>query len=402
MSSTAQPSVVAGFPGTESRTVAHESAAAGVPWYIWAGVAGVTSASTGLQWDVAWHRSIGRDGFWSAPHVMVQFCGVLAAIIGIWLVYQCTFRGENRLRAASVNVFGLRAPLGIFLAGWGGFAIMTSAPFDNWWHEAYGLDVKIVSPPHSLLILGIRVVALGVFFLILAEMNRAAASGASSFSALQRLLLYLGGLTVTGQMFFLQEYTFEVGLHRRAPYVAMAIAIPVAYAMISQATRFRWAATTAAGIYMLFIVGEILIFPLIGAQPKLGPVFFPVTHLVPAKFPPLIIAPAIALDLLWQRTQRWKMWQVAIVSGMVFVAVLMAVQWPFANFLLSKASENRFFGTMYFSYNTAPTSFDRMRMFMDPEHGMGLARGVAKACLYGAVSTAAGLAFGRWMRGVQR
>ena len=34
--------------------------------------------------------------------------------------------------------------------------MLTSAPFDNWWHNAYGLDVKIVSPPHTLLILGIR------------------------------------------------------------------------------------------------------------------------------------------------------------------------------------------------------------------------------------------------------
>jgi len=32
--------------------------------------------------------------------------------------------------------------------------MLTSAPFDNWWHNAYGLDVKIVSLPHSILALG--------------------------------------------------------------------------------------------------------------------------------------------------------------------------------------------------------------------------------------------------------
>ncbi len=26
--------------------------------------------------------------------------------------------------------------------------MITSAPFDDWWHNAYGLDVKILSPPH--------------------------------------------------------------------------------------------------------------------------------------------------------------------------------------------------------------------------------------------------------------
>ena len=402
MSTAAHPSVLASMPGAPRLTRTHASEAAGVPWYVWTGVAGITSASIGGAWDVAWHRSIGRDSFWTPAHLMIQLCGVLAAVIGLWLVYQCTFRANSPLRAASVSVFGLRAPLGVFLAGWGGLAMVTSAPFDNWWHAAYGLDVKIVSPPHTLLILGIRCVSLGVFFLILATMNRAAAEGARSFPILQKLLLYLGGLTVGGQMFFLQEFTEEVGLHRVVAYVSLAIAIPVVFAMISQASRFRWAATAAAGVYTVFILAEILIFPLIGAEPKLGPVFNPVTHLVPAKFPILIILPALALDLLWQRTRGWKTWQIALVSGAVFVAVLAAVEWEFAKFLLSRASENRFFGTTYFSYNSSPDSMDRRRIFVKPDYGATLWIGLLSASAYAAVSTWIGLIFGRWMRGVQR
>ena len=402
MSSAAHPSVLASVPGQTGRTVTRAGAAAGVPWYIWAGVLGVTSASTGLQWDIAWHRSIGRDSFWTPAHMMVYFCGLMAAVAGLWLVYECTFHGNSRLRESSVNVFGLRAPLGVFVAGWGGVALMTAGPFDNWWHAAYGLDVKIVSPPHTLLILGIRAVSLGTYFLILANMNRAAEEGAASFSTLQKLLLYMGGLTIVGQMLFLQEYTWDINLHRALPYVAMAIALPVVFAMLSQASRFRWAATTAAGIYMLFIIGEILIFPLVGAEPKLGPVYFPVTHLVPTKFPLLLVFPALALDLLWQRTRNWKIWQIAIVSGVLFIAVLTAVEWPFASFLLSKASENRFFGTIYFDYNSMADNFDRRRVFYAPAAGIGLARGLVKASLYASLSAGLGLVFGRWMRGVQR
>jgi hypothetical protein len=129
----------------------------------------------------------------------IQACGLLAAVICAWLVVQCTFVKDSPLRAASVKVLGLRAPLGVFLAGWGGLAIVTSAPFDNWWHNAYGLDVKIVSPPHTLLILGLRAVAVGVLFLILAAMNRAAAGRAANFSRLQKLFLYIGGLSVAGR-----------------------------------------------------------------------------------------------------------------------------------------------------------------------------------------------------------
>ncbi|GAA3750341.1 hypothetical protein [Terriglobus aquaticus] len=402
MSTAAHPTALAAVPTSRSRTVARSAAAAGVPWYIWTVVAGVTSATIGGAWDVAWHRSIGRDTFWTPAHLMIQLCGVLAGIVGLWLVYQCTFRRDAELRPASVSIFGLRAPLGVFLAGWGGLAMVTSAPFDNWWHNAYGLDVKIVSPPHTLLILGIRAVSLGVFFLILAAMNRAATDGSASFSTLQKLLLYLGGLTVGGQMFFLQEYTWDVMLHQTQAYIAMGIAIPVALAVISQASRFRWAATVAAATYMAFIIGEILIFPLVHAEPKLGPVFNPVTHLVPAKFPVLLIVPAIALDLLWRRAKSWKTWQIAVVSGVVFTAVLVAVEWPFAKFLLSKASENRFFGTTYFDYNSRPDGVDRMRQFFHPAYGLPLYLGLLQAAVCAVLSTWVGLVFGRWMRGVQR
>ncbi len=402
--STAAPSagvLPSGIPSAASRTYA-AAGTSRVPWYIWTGVAAVTSATIGGSWDVAWHRSIGRDSFWTPAHMMIYLCGVLAGIVGMWLILQTTMRRDAGLRAASVSVFGLRAPLGVFLAGWGGVAMLTSAPFDNWWHNAYGLDVKIVSPPHTLLILGIRAVSFGMLFLILAAMNRAADAGARNFSILQKLFLYLGGLAVGGQMFFLQQYTWDVVLHRAIAYIAMAIAVPVLFATFWQASRFRWAATITAAVYTATILLEILIFPLFPAQPKLGPVFFPVTHLVPAQFPALILAPAIALDLLWQRTRQWKLWQIALVSGVIFVAVLFAVEWPFAKFLLSKASENRFFGTTYFDYNARADDYSRMRQWFHPDAGLPLAFGLLRAAVYAALSTWLGLAFGRWMRKVQR
>ena len=98
----------------------------------------------------------------------------------------------------------------------------------------------------------------------------------------------------------------------------------------------------------------------------------------------------------------WKPWQIALLSGFVFIAVLTAVEWPFANFLMSRASENRFFGTLYASYNARFTSFDRMRRFFSPDSGWTLGLGLARAALYASLSAWIGLGFGRWMRGVQR
>jgi hypothetical protein len=373
-----------------------------IPWYIWIGVVAITSSSIGGAWDVSWHRSIGRDTFWTPAHMAIYACGVLAGFLCAWLIAECTFGRDGQLPIASVSVFGLRAPLGVFLAGWGCVAVLTSAPFDNWWHDAYGLDVKIVSPPHALLILGLRGISTGVMFLILAAMNRAAENDVSAFKRLQLLFLYVGGLAVVGQMFFVQEYTWDVKLHQAAPYIALGIAIPFFFAALSQASGARWAASSTAAVYTLLIIVEILILPLFPAQPKLGPVFNPVTHMIPAKFPILILVPALALDLLWRRMKNWKPWQIALVSGIVFTAVLVAVEWPFANFLLSDASKNRFFGTIYFQYNSRPDGLDRMRQWFLPDHGAALYSGLLRAAVYASISTWLGLQFGRWMRGVRR
>ena len=386
------------------------NAPVGIPWYVTVGVLAITSASIGGAWDVSWHRSIGRDTFWTPAHMAIYACGVLTGVICSYLILSTTFNRSSPLRDSSVSVLGFRAPLGAFVAAWGGLCMLTSAPFDNWWHAAYGLDVKIVSPPHTLLILGMRAISVGILFLTLAAMNRAAdpslagtdTADRSTFRKLQRTLLYIGGLTVGGQMFFLQEYTWDVKLHQVAAYTAMAIAIPIVFATFHEASRSRWAATATAAVYTLMILAEILILPLFPAQPKLGPVFFPVTHLVPAKFPILLLVPALALDLLWRHTRSWRTWQVSLVSGFVFVALLTAAEWPFANFLLSHASQNRFFGTIYFDYNSRADGLDRLRQFLEPASGLAVVSGLVLASMYAAVSAGVGLRFGRWMRQVER
>ncbi len=395
------PSVAA--PGLAPQAIA-ASGPAQVPWYVWFGALAVTSASIGGAWDVSWHRSIGRDSFLTPAHVAIYACGVIAAVICGYLIFATTFGHSAKLKDVSVNVLGFRAPLGAFIAAWGGIAMLTSAPFDNWWHAAYGLDVKIVSPPHTLLILGTRGVSVGVMFLILAAMNRSATrlDATATHTMLRRLFLYMGGLMVVGQMFFLFEFTSDVQLHSTAAYVAMGIAVPVVLAMISRASGHRWAATIVTSIYVAATIFEILFLPLFPATPKLGPVFYPVKHMVPAKFPVLLVVPALALDLLWQRTRAWQPWKIAAVSGVVFLALLVAVEWPLAVFLLSKASENQFFGTAYFGYYARADNYDRMRVFYEPAKGAALAIGLAWASVYAMISAWVGLRFGGWMKTVQR
>src|ERR1051326_8768460 len=146
---------------------------AAIPWYIWCAVLAITSSMIGGHWDVSWHSSIGRDTFWTPAHIAIYMCGVLAGISCGFLILSTTIQTASPLREASVSIFGFRGPLGAFIAAWGGLAMLTSAPFDNWWHTAYGLDVKILSPPHVLLAIGIAAIVWGGLILTVAEMNRA-------------------------------------------------------------------------------------------------------------------------------------------------------------------------------------------------------------------------------------
>src|ERR1700743_989264 len=68
-----------------------------------AAVPAITSSSIGGAWDVSWHRSIGRDTFWTPAHLAIQACGVVAAIICGYLMLVNTFGRSTKLKDASVN-----------------------------------------------------------------------------------------------------------------------------------------------------------------------------------------------------------------------------------------------------------------------------------------------------------
>ena len=146
-------------------------------------------------------------------------------------------------------------------------------------------------------------------------------------------------------------------MHRRAFYRVVAMVVPLVLAGVARGSGYRWAATAVAGVYSAFLLLMGWILPLFPAQPKLGPVYQQVTQFVPPEFPMLLIVPALALDLLWQRTPDWgaggRRWFRARFSWRVFAAV----QWPFADFLMSPWARNWFFGTKYFRVLRAgPTS----------------------------------------------
>ena len=384
---------------TTQRNTAQSSSSAALPWYIWCALASVTSAVVGAHWDISWHRSIGRDTFWTPAHIAIYLCGVLAGVAYGYLILSTTFRKHAPLAESSVHILGLRAPLGAFIASWGGVAMLTSAPFDNWWHDAYGLDVTILSPPHVMLFIGVYAVLVGTAVLLAGHLNRARGKQRIPVRA---AFLYLGGIMMVGAMLLTLELTGVPLLHNSLPYIVASILAPIVMAATSQVTKARFAATFVAGFYMLFLVACIQILPLFPAEPKLGPVYQHVTHFIPPQFPLLLIVPAFLLDLFWQRVRHWRTWATAAVSAVLFVGSFVAVEYPFASFLMSSASRNRFFGTGYLPYGASPQSSMARHVFNVTDSSPQFFVGILIAMAVCALTTWFGLKRGKWMSQVQR
>ena len=389
--------IAAGRVATGSDALAERRS--GLPWYLWCASAAVTSAVIGAVWDISWHESIGRDTFWTPAHIAIYMCGVLAGIAYGFLILSTTFSAHARLQDSSVQILGLRGPLGAFIASWGGVAMLTSAPFDNWWHDAYGLDVKILSPPHIVLFIGVYAILAGTLVLIAGHMNRA--TGAERKAA-RNLFLYVGGISTVAASLVILQLTSRTLLHNSSPYIAISLLIPIVMAISSRATGVRFAATFVTGFYMLFVIAMILILPLFPAEPKLGPVYQQVTHFVPPHFPLLLVVPGLALDLFWSFSANWNKWKLALCSAVVFVGSLIAVEYPFATFLLSPASKNAFFGTQYLPFATSPASYTARNMFYLTDTPAQFWTGMLIAVLCATLATRFGLGRGEWMARLKR
>src|ERR1700734_690153 len=194
-------------------SAAQHDAYAPVPWYIWCGLFGVISIVFGLYWDISWHMSVGRDTFWTPAHLAIQLGGILVALTSVYLILSTTWGHDPAAKAASVKVWGFRGPLGAFTACWGGVVMVTSAPFDNWWHNSFGLDVQIVSPPHMVLGVGILGVGIGALLLLASRMNRAEGTERKN---LLRMYLYLGGVLLALHLLFVSEYSSGDQMHSAA------------------------------------------------------------------------------------------------------------------------------------------------------------------------------------------
>src|SRR5688572_29836420 len=82
-----------------------------LPWVVYVAALASTSIVVGVIWDISWHRTIGRDTFWTPAHMAIYLGGLLAGLSGGWLILSSTFRPDPGA-LAGVGIWGFRGPLG--------------------------------------------------------------------------------------------------------------------------------------------------------------------------------------------------------------------------------------------------------------------------------------------------
>ena len=379
------------------RMIADRAATTTVSWAIYAVLFASTSVILGVIWDISWHRTIGRDTFWTPAHLGIYLGGLVSGLTCGWLALHTTFAGSAEERAAAVRFWGFRAPFGAWVSIWGAIAMMTSAPFDDWWHNAYGLDVKIVSPPHMVLAAGIGAIQAGAMLMALASKNRAGGERRD----LNRLFLLGAGLLLLLAATVATEYTQRWDMHQSLFYQVSAGVFVFFLVSAARAAAPGWPATTVALIYAAFQMFMLLVLPLFPGQPLLGPIFVQVDRFMPPDFPLLLFVPALAIDVLIRRvpTGAWRDWGLAVALAVVFVVTFAVVQYPFADFLVSPWARNDLFGSHRMDYGVPPEIQERFYQMNPPDN---LTTGLPIAIAIGFVSARLGLWWGNWMSRVRR
>jgi len=368
-----------------------------VAWAIYAVLFASTSVVLGVMWDISWHRTIGRDTFWTPAHMGIYLGGVVSGLTCGWLALRTTFAGSAADRAAAVRFWGFRAPFGAWVSIWGAIAMLTSAPFDDWWHNAYGLDVKIISPPHMLLAAGIGAIQCGAMLMALAWQNR----GAGHHRQLANLYLLGAGLLVLLAATVATEYLQRWDMHQSLFYQVTAAVFVFFLVSTARASVAKWPATVTAGWYTGLTMVMLLLLPLFPGRPLLGPIHVQVDRFMPPDFPLLLVVPALAIDWTMRRAGRGRArdWGLAVLVGILFVAIFAAVQWPFADFLVSPWARNDLFGSHRMDYAVPPNIQARFYQLNPPDDVM---RGLSIAVVLACVSARVGLWWGNWMSRVQR
>ena len=273
------------------------------------GVLAVFVALAGVYWDVSWHVTIGRETFWVPPHRLI-YSGTAAFFVST----MCALLLARR-RAGSFRATG-RAGAGFAVGALGSIIQVSAAPLDGLWHERYGLDVTVWSPPHLMGVAGALVGIYGLACALGTGVDRDGTRSSFGWPGINVLLLFAAALSLS--LFTLGPLDFR--LDRRDVLFYPLLAGPLAAIPLVAAARYLGrfgAATAVALVYLAFRLIAFGIFVGMGAFDNPGPPVFV-----------LLAALTVDLALLGKRKGRS-----VLGAAVLFGPALVLGEWAFRVFL---------------------------------------------------------------------
>jgi hypothetical protein len=290
-----------------------QPAARGLSLAAWGLAVALTLPTIGLLWDGAWHMSFGRDTFWSPPHILLYAGVTLSLLLATGIIVAATFRPPT---AGDLQLGALHAPLGAFWMLAGTTIMLAAAPFDDWWHNTFGRDTGLWSPPHIAGLIGGSIVALGAISFLRNGAPAARLSGARYAVT----LILLGDLAVVGGALALGSASMRVEPRASPELYPITSCLAGAFLL-----TFAQRVTGRAGSATLVAVVQ---FGLIGS---VGLIFSASGYDYVVSLPPLLIAPALVLDLLFARWGRRSFWP--LIAGVAFPLVFFPAEAIWFHFL---------------------------------------------------------------------
>jgi hypothetical protein len=257
-------------------------------------------------WDIASHIDVGRERFLTPAHVGIYSSVLISAIVIALSGLADHFRAGDSFVTALHHPFRNLRP-GIGVAGVGMLTTLVAAPFDNAWHEIYGIDVTIWSPPHLLAIFGIAAASLGMAALV-----APAAVGRDTIVFPIHLAAFLTALLITTG-----EFEFNAPQYRIA-YHPIILAASSALVFTTAAGR-QWRATTVSLWFEAVRVASVLYLLAMGHS---------------LTFVPVLVPAALAADVLFRAGRRRgalmgaSVAVVAVVTNWIALEVLDGLRWP--------------------------------------------------------------------------
>src|SRR5919107_2486625 len=126
---------------------------------------GVSLQIGGSNWDIVWHGSKNVESFLTPPHAVI-YSGVGLTIgsllFGLAIYGQIIKNKYNKKLFTLTDIFKISSsiPFALKLVFLGAILQITAGPFDFLWHSIFGFD-GLLSPPHSVLAIGMFLVSTG-------------------------------------------------------------------------------------------------------------------------------------------------------------------------------------------------------------------------------------------------